>query len=94
MFWKAETEGFSTIQAMNVYVDTVNTGQGSLMHSVLSMLKQPIHSLVQYTSHVMVCMSMQSTQSNCNVDSNTKALIYSKVRFKALIYFELEQTSN
>ena len=31
---------------------------------------------------------------NYNVDSNTKTLNYSKVRFKPLIYFELEQTSN
>ena len=29
-----------------------------------------------------------------NVDSNSKYLNYDKVRFKALIYFELEQTSN
>ena len=39
-------------------------------------------------------MSMQSTQLNYNVDSNMKTLNYSKVRFKALIYFGLEQTSN
>ena len=37
---------------------------------------------------------MQSTQSNYNVDSNTKSSNYFKVRFKALIYFELEKTSN
>ena len=37
---------------------------------------------------------MQSTQSNYNVDSNTKSLNYSKVQFKVLIYFELEQTLN
>ena len=35
-FWKAETEGFSTIPSI-LYVNTVNTGQGSLMHSMLSM---------------------------------------------------------
>ena len=29
-----------------------------------------------------------------NVDSNTKSSIYSKIWFKALIYFELEQISN
>ena len=32
--------------------------------------------------------------TNYNVDPNTKISNYSKVRFKALIYFELEQTSN
>ena len=42
----------------------------------------------------MVCMSMQLTQSNYNVDSNTKSLNYSKIQFKALVYFELQQSSN
>ena len=37
---------------------------------------------------------MQLTQSNYNVDSNMKSLNYSKIWFKALIYFELQQTSN
>ena len=34
---------------------------------------------------------MQSTQSNYNVDCSMKSLNYSKIRFKALIYFELQQ---
>ena len=42
----------------------------------------------------MVCMSMQLTQSNYNVDSNTKSSNYSKIQLKALIYFELQQSSN
>ena len=36
-FWKAETEGFPTIPSNTIYVDTVNTRQGSLMHSMLCM---------------------------------------------------------
>ena len=39
-------------------------------------------------------MLMQLTQSNYNVDCSTKSLNYSKIRFKALIYFELQQSSN
>ena len=35
-FWKAETQGFSTIPSI-LYVNTVYTRQGSLMHSMLSM---------------------------------------------------------
>ena len=42
----------------------------------------------------MVCMLMQLTQSNYNVDSNTKTSNYSKIRFKALIYFELQKSLN
>ena len=34
-FWKAETEDFSTIPSNTIYVDTVDTRQGSLMHSML-----------------------------------------------------------
>ena len=41
----------------------------------------------------MMALSIQ-IQSNYNVDSNTKTLNYSKVRFKALIYFELQQSLN
>ena len=36
-FWKAETVGFSTIPSNTIYVDTVDTRQGSLMHSMLCM---------------------------------------------------------
>ena len=32
--------------------------------------------------------------TNYNVDSNTKFSNYSKIRFKPLIYFELQQSSN
>ena len=42
----------------------------------------------------MVCMSMQSTQSNYNVDSSTKSSNCMKIWLKALNYFELEETSN
>ena len=38
----------------------------------------------------MVCMSMQLTQSNYNIDFNMKSSNYSKIQFKALIYFELQ----
>ena len=45
-------------------------------------------------SHVMVCMSMQSTQLNYNVDSNAKSSNYSKITVNfeldpSKIYFEL-----
>ena len=42
----------------------------------------------------MVCMLMQLTQLNYIVDSSTKSLNYSKIQFKALIYFELQKSSN
>ena len=45
----------------------------------------------QIYSHVMVCMSMQLTKLNYNVDSNMKSSNYSEIRFKAFIYFELQQ---
>ena len=41
-----------------------------------------------------ICRHCQYIQSNYNVYANTKSLNYTKVRFKPLIYFELQQTSN
>ena len=60
------------------------------MHSMLYMSKQSIHSL----HNILTCNgmhSMQSPQSNYNVDCSTKSSNYSKIRFKALIYFELQE---
>ena len=42
----------------------------------------------------VLTVSTNDIQSNYNVDSNTKSSNYSKVLFKALIYFELQQTLN
>ena len=40
------------------------------------------------------CLDMPfNVHLNCNVDSNTKTSNYMKIRFKALIYFELQETS-
>ena len=47
--------------------------------------------------HALIFISTVLTkniQSNYNVDSNMKSSNYMKIQFKALIYFELEQTSN
>ena len=38
--------------------------------------------------------SLFKVASNYNVDSNMKSSNYIKIQFKALIYFELEQTLN
>ena len=57
-----------------------------------------IHACNEIRSHPnsfhCICQHCQYIQSNYNVDSNTKTLNYSKIQFKALIYFELEQTLN
>ena len=45
-------------------------------------------------SFYCICQYSQYIQSNYNVDSNMESLNYSKIRFKALIYFELQQSSN
>ena len=57
-----------------------------------------IHACDEIRSHPnsfhCICQHCRYIQSNYNVDSDTKTSNYSKVRFKALIYFGLEQTSN
>ena len=42
---------------------------------------------------LQVCMSMQLTQSNYNIDSSTKSSNYMKIQLKALNCFELQETS-
>ena len=41
-----------------------------------------------------ICQHCRYIQWNYNVDSNMQSSNYSKVQFKALIYFELQQTLN
>ena len=38
-----------------------------------------------------VCFIMSEMCTNYNVDSNTKSSNYSKIRFKPLVYFELQE---
>ena len=45
-------------------------------------------------STLSIPYSIHNVHLNYNADSNTKTSNYSKVRFKAFIYFGLEQTSN
>ena len=44
--------------------------------------------------HLSLLSKESKVHSIYNVDSNMKSLNYIKIRFKGLIYFELEQTSN
>ena len=44
--------------------------------------------------HLSLMAKESKVHSIYNVDSDTKSLNYIKIRFKALIYFELQQTSN
>ena len=50
--------------------------------------------LMHPNSFHCICWHCWYIQLNYNVDPNTKSSNYSKVRFKPLIYFELQQTSN
>ena len=47
--------------------------------------------LWSFVSTISTCLHVHS---NYNADSNTKSLNYSKIRFKPLIYFELQQSLN
>ena len=56
---------------------------------------------IEYTIQCIACFDIhidsvdkQYIQLNYNVDFNTNSSNYTKILFKALIYFELEQTSN
>ena len=62
------------------------------------MSKLLIHACNEIRSHSYsfhcVCQHCRYIQLNYNVDSNKKSSNYSKVLFKALIYFELQQSLN
>ena len=57
-----------------------------------------IHACNEIRSHPdsfhCICRHCRYIQLNYNVDSNMKTSNYSKIRFKALIYFELQQSLN
>ena len=63
-FWKAETQGFSTIPSNTIYVNTVDTRQGSLMHSILSMLTQSIQFSCLIVLCIRCCVRAMNTSGN------------------------------
>ena len=67
-FWKAETQGFSTIPSNTIYFDTIDTRQGSLMHSMLSMLTLSI----QFSHLIVLCIRCCVRATNTSVDSVDK----------------------
>ena len=67
-FWKAETQDFSTIPSNTIYVDTVDTIQGSLMHSMLSMSTLSI----QFSHLIVLCIRCCVRATNTSVDSVNK----------------------
>ena len=54
-------------------------------------LKQAITDFLEFIS---LLSKMSEMCTNYNVDSNVETLNYSKIRFKPLIYFELQQSLN
>ena len=49
--------------------------------------------LTDFLEFIPLLSEMSKMCTNYNVDSNTKSSNYSKIWFKPLIYFELDQTS-
>ena len=48
--------------------------------------------LRDFLEFISLLLEMLKMCTNYNVDSNTKSLNYSKIRFKPLIYFQLQQS--
>ena len=90
------------VRATNTSVDSVDKHSikcivlALIFVSTVSTNKKPysIHNSIALI-FCIDCLDMPfNVHSNYNADSNVKTSNYSKVRFKPLIYFELEQTSN
>ena len=60
------------------------------MSKMSKILKQAITDFLEF---IPLLSEMSKMCMNYNVDSNTKSSNYSKIRFKPVIYFELDQTS-
>ena len=96
-FWKAETEGFSTMSSSIICVNIVNARHKYFWCIQCCMCWGSWYILYTIYPHVMVCMLMQSTQFNYNVDSSNKLwslriMLSMKIQLKALNYFEFQQT--
>ena len=50
--------------------------------------------LTDFLNFISLLSEMSKMGKNYNIDSNMKSLNYSKIQFKPLIYFELQQSSN
>ena len=50
--------------------------------------------LTDFLEFISLMLETSKMCMNYNVDSDMKSLNYSKIRFKALIYFELQQSLN
>ena len=50
--------------------------------------------LTDFLEFISLLSEMLKMCTNYNVDSNMKSLNYSKIRFKPLIYFELQKSLN
>ena len=61
-----------------------------IMSKMLKILKQAITDFIKFISLLSETSKMGM---NYNIDSNMKSLNYSKIQFKPLIYFELQQNS-
>ena len=66
-FWKAET-GLFNHTIYTIYVDTVDTRQGSLMHSMLSMSTLSI----QFSHLIVLCIRCHVRATNTSVNSVDK----------------------
>ena len=60
---------------------------------VLCMSKILKQAITDFLEFIPLLSERSKMCTNYNVDSNTKSSNYSKIRFKPLIYFELDQTS-
>ena len=62
-----------------------------IMLKTSKILKQAITDFLEF---ILLLSKTLKMCMNYNVDSNTKSSNYSKIQFKPLIYFKLQQSSN
>ena len=75
-------------------IDQIHIRALMLCMSKMSEILKTSHNrfLTDFLEFITLLSEMSKMCTNYNVDSNTKSSNYSKIRFKPLIYFELDQT--
>ena len=89
--WYAEKASFTTSRVCQRCQRCMPHALCKIMSKASKILKQAI---IDFNEFIYFLSKMLKMCMNYNADSNMKSLNYSKIQFKPLIYFELQQSLN
>ena len=75
-------------------IDQIHHAACSVQNNVKDIKTRHNRFITDFLKFISLLSEMSKMCTNYNIDSNTKSLNYSKIQFKPLIYFKLQQSSN